>query len=45
MTYTLTGVTLADGTTTNVVVEGQTISSVGALTVGELIDCSKYELP
>jgi dihydroorotase len=40
MTYTLTGVTLADGTTTNVVVEGQTISSVGALTVGELIDCS-----
>ena len=40
MTYTLTGVTLADGTTTNVVVEGQAISSVGALTVGELIDCS-----
>ena len=40
MTYSLTGVTLADGTTTNVVVEGQTISSVGALTVGELIDCS-----
>jgi len=40
MTYTLTGVTLADGTTTNVVVEGQTISSVGALTFGELIDCS-----
>ncbi len=40
MTYTLTGVTLADGTTTNVVVEGQTISSVGSLTVGELIDCS-----
>jgi len=40
MTYTLTGVTLADGTTTNVVVEGQTISSVGALTAGDLIDCS-----
>ena len=40
MTYTLTGVTLADGTTTNVVVEGQTITSVGALTAGDLIDCS-----
>ena len=40
MTYTLTGVTLADGTTTNVVVEGQTISSVCALTAGDLIDCS-----
>ena len=40
MTFTLTGVTLADGTTTNVVVEGQTITSVGALTAGDLIDCS-----
>ena len=40
MTYTLSGVSLANGEVTNVVISGNSIVSVGAKVDGEVIDCS-----